>query len=53
MPSPASAQTAPRCFDAPGIVHCIEARFREYWEQNGGLAMFGYPLTAAQAARAA
>lgn len=36
------------CFDQPGIINCIEGRFREYWEQNGGLAVFGYPLSAAQ-----
>ena len=36
------------CFDQPGIVNCISGRFREYWEQNGGLAVFGYPLSAAR-----
>ena len=45
--APASAQTDRRCFDAPGITNCIEGRFREFWEQNGGLAVFGYPITAA------
>ena len=44
---PASAQER-LCFpDVPGITHCIEGRFRQYWEQNGGLPVFGYPITAA------
>ncbi len=37
------------CFNVPGITNCIEGRFRAYWEQNGGLAVFGYPITAAHA----
>ncbi len=41
------AQAGVRCFDVPGIVHCIEGRFREFWEQNGGLAVFGYPTSPA------
>jgi hypothetical protein len=32
-----------RCFDATG--HCISGRIREYWEENGGLSVFGYPIT--------
>ena len=35
------------CFDVPGIDDCIEGRFRSYWEQNGGLAVFGYPISSA------
>src|SRR5918998_5509694 len=43
---PARAQGDRRCFrEVPGITNCIEGRFREYWEQNGGLAVFGYPTT--------
>jgi hypothetical protein len=34
-----------RCFPETG--QCISGRFREYWEQQGGLPAFGYPLTAA------
>lgn len=30
----------------PGIGSCISGRFYEYWRQNGGLPVFGYPLTA-------
>ncbi|MBC8161104.1 MAG: hypothetical protein H7Z42_07775, partial [Roseiflexaceae bacterium] len=39
---PASAQ-AQACFGQTG--HCIGGRFAEYWQQNGGLAVFGYPLS--------
>ena len=43
-PRTTQAQGDRRCFpNVPGIEHCIEGRFREYWEQNGGLAVFGYP----------
>jgi hypothetical protein len=37
------------CFpNVPGITNCIEGRFRQYWEQNGGLPVFGYPITSAR-----
>ena len=39
------AQQDERCFPETG--QCIGGRFRQYWEQNGGLAVFGLPLTAA------
>ncbi len=41
----------PRCFPeaAPAIQHCIDEPFRSFWEQHGGLAVFGYPLTGAYA----
>jgi hypothetical protein len=29
----------------PQTGHTIAPRFREYWERNGGLAQFGYPIT--------
>ena len=38
-----SAQTDKRCFSETGF--CIQGRIREYWEQNGGLDVFGYPTT--------
>jgi Cu-Zn family superoxide dismutase len=38
----ASAQTAERCFSETGF--CISGRIREFWEQNGGLAVFGFPI---------
>jgi len=31
------------CFSQTG--HCIRGRFAQYWQQNGGLPVFGYPLT--------
>ena len=47
VPQASNAQLSRLCFDAPGITDCIEGRFREYWEQNGGLAVFGYPISPA------
>jgi len=44
--APALAQPGPLCFDQ--TKQCIEGRFRVYWEQNGGLAVFGYPITPAR-----
>src|SRR3712207_5461938 len=41
------AQGGRLCFDVPNITHCVEGRSREYWEQNGGLPVFGYPISAA------
>lgn len=41
------------CFPeaAPVIQQCIEGRFAEFWVQNGGLAVFGYPVSAAEPER--
>lgn len=39
----AQAQTE-RCFPETG--KCISGVVRTYWEQNGGLPVFGYPITA-------
>ena len=39
---PAAAQAAERCFPETGF--CISGRFREFWEQNGGLPVFGFPI---------
>ncbi len=41
--SVARAQTE-RCFPETG--QCISGVFRRYWETNGGLPVFGYPITA-------
>lgn len=41
-PRPMRAQTGERCFPETGF--CISGRIREYWEQNGGLPVFGYPV---------
>lgn len=43
MPAPAGAQERTRCFTETG--HCISGPILEYWEQNGGLAVFGYPIS--------
>lgn len=40
--TPAAAQTALRCFPETG--YCIEGAFRAYWERNGGLPVFGFPV---------
>jgi hypothetical protein len=40
---PAQAQTAERCFIETGF--CISGRIRLYWEQHGGLEIFGYPIS--------
>lgn len=37
------AQSAERCFPETG--HCISGAIRAYWERNGGLAVFGYPIS--------
>lgn len=36
-----------RCFgDVPGITNCITSdEFEQYWSANGGLPVFGYPIT--------
>lgn len=39
----ARAQTYERCFPETNL--CIEGRIREFWEQQGGLPVFGYPIT--------
>ncbi len=36
----------PLCFSQTG--ECIPKEFRAYWEQNGGLPVFGYPITPAR-----
>ncbi len=39
----ALAQSDQRCF--PETNQCIAGRIREFWEQNGGLPVFGFPIT--------
>ena len=43
---PRAAEAAPgeRCFAETGF--CIGGTIRDYWERNGGLAVFGYPIAA-------
>src|SRR5215467_5613382 len=38
----AQAQQAQRCFPETGF--CIAGRIRSFWEQNGGLPVFGFPI---------
>ena len=46
LSAPLPAQAATKiCFKE--VSNCIEGRFAEYWRQNGGLAIFGFPLNAA------
>ncbi|EFO81221.1 hypothetical protein OSCT_0917 [Oscillochloris trichoides DG-6] len=48
VPPPAPGPDA-RCFPETG--QCISGRIREYWEQNGGLPVFGYPTSPQRAER--
>jgi hypothetical protein len=42
---PASTEAGCRCFPATG--HTVCGRFLSFWEQNGGLPVFGYPISVA------
>ncbi|WP_299645266.1 hypothetical protein [uncultured Chloroflexus sp.] len=46
-PMSATAQsTEPRCFpDVPLIDYCLHPSFVAYWSDNGGLPVFGYPIS--------
>lgn len=41
------AHAEPRCFADAAITDCIDGRIRQFWEDQGGLTVFGYPLTPA------
>jgi hypothetical protein len=43
LPNPATAQQRERCFPETG--HCVSGAILDYWERNGGLAVFGYPIS--------
>jgi hypothetical protein len=43
VPSSASVQAGERCFAETG--QCISGPIRAYWERNGGLPIFGYPIS--------
>ena len=45
LPSVSAQAAAEVCFSETN--QCISGRFRQYWEQNGGLPVFGYPITPA------
>jgi hypothetical protein len=36
-------QAAPRCF--PETNQCLDGRILQYWDSNGGLPVFGFPIT--------
>ncbi|HEX9372735.1 MAG TPA: hypothetical protein VF897_17110, partial [Roseiflexaceae bacterium] len=42
----ARAQADRRCFPETGF--CIEGRIRVFWERNGGLPIFGFPIAPQQ-----
>jgi len=43
----AAAAAKQRCFshENSAIVNCISGAFKTYWEANGGLPIFGYPIS--------
>jgi len=43
LPGPSHAQPRERCFPETGF--CVREPILSYWERNGGLAVFGYPIT--------
>ncbi len=46
LPDGTAAQTDRRCFPETGF--CIGGAIRDYWEQQGGLPIFGYPISPQQ-----
>ncbi len=42
-PGPSHAQQGEQCFAETGI--CVSGRILQYWQQNGGLPVFGLPIT--------
>jgi hypothetical protein len=46
MPNAVRSLQADGC--VPETQQCITGRFRQYWEQHGGLPVFGYPITPAE-----
>jgi hypothetical protein len=42
-PAPTQAQTDEQCFPETGL--CVSGRILQYWQQNGGLPVFGLPIT--------
>jgi hypothetical protein len=43
---PAQSQSDELCFNE--VAYCISGRIRDYWEQNGGLPVFGFPISPQQ-----
>lgn len=46
LPYAVQAQSTDRCFAETGF--CIGGAIRAYWERNGGLPVFGYPISNAR-----
>jgi len=44
LAAPAAAQTDQRCFSETG--QCLAGPIQASWERNGGLPVFGFPITA-------
>jgi hypothetical protein len=42
-PAPSRAQANEQCFPETGL--CVSGRILQYWQQNGGLPVFGLPIT--------
>lgn len=42
---PTVASAAPECLYFPETRHSLCPPFRDYWERNGGLAVFGFPIS--------
>jgi hypothetical protein len=40
-----AAETPPGGYYFPQTRHAMSGAFRQYWEQNGGLSRFGFPIT--------
>jgi hypothetical protein len=43
LPPAAQAQERERCFEQTG--YCIRGAILDYWQQHGGLEVFGYPIS--------
>ncbi|MCA0351007.1 MAG: lamin tail domain-containing protein [Chloroflexi bacterium] len=46
---PRTAAAHNLCFVEVSNPYCLEEPFSDYWEDNGGLPVFGYPIAAAKA----
>jgi hypothetical protein len=46
QPQPANLQPRSQCFEQTGF--CVSDPLLKYWEKNGGLPVFGYPITEAR-----
>jgi hypothetical protein len=44
-PLTATAEAPSGCFDTPGVYHCIDPLFLEFWWKSGGLSFHGYPVS--------